>query len=238
MSTPEELAAQEAAQKEAAAKAEAEAKADLESIPESLRGKSPKELVELLLNTSTEAEKLKGALSARESEIEQLKPKPSFDQLSDTEKKTLREKDFVNDPLAYLDKHYEERMRPLTEEYFRGQAEVQLTLVKSDKERYPNFNALEKEVRGYLDKMPVDVRANPQAIDWAYKMAEYPLLQKMLKEGNVRGGLYVEGGGSPPPEPQKKAILDDDEKTVAKRFGMTDEEYIKYSGKGTVDDFS
>jgi hypothetical protein len=208
-----------------------------DDIPEAFRGKTAKEVVELVLNTSAEAERLKGALSQREMEIEALRPKPQFEQLSDAEKKALKEKEFINDPLAFMDKHYDERMKPMADEYYKGQAEIQLNIIKGDKDRYPGFKDLEKDVRGLLDKMPVEVRANPMAIDWAYKMAEYPVLQKMVREGKVREGMHVEGGGSPPPEAAKKVVLDDDEKSVAKRFGMTDEEYIKYSGKGTIDEF-
>ena len=241
MPTPEELAAQEAAQKAEAdrvkAEAEAKAKADLESIPEAFRGKSQKEIVELLLNTSTELEKHKGTLKERELEIAQLRPKLPADQLSETERKALKEREFISDPVGYLEKHHAERMKPMADEYYKNQADVAFQLVKSNKENYPEFNTLEKQVKGYLDQMPVEVRANPMAIDWAYKMAEYPELKRQVKEGLVRAGLHTQGGGNPSPEPQKKLNLDDDEKVVARRFGMTDEEYIKYSGKGSIDDF-
>ena len=235
--TPEELAAQ---QQQGQGQGQQQAAQPVvlqgDHIPEALRGKTDKEIVELLLNTSAEAERLKGQISERDSEIEKLKPKPSFDQLSEAEKKALKEKEFINDPLSYLDKHYNERMKPLTDEYYKGQGEIQLNMAKGDKERYPNFSTLEKDIRGVLEKMPADVRANPMSIDFAYKMAEYPVLQKMVKEGRVREGLHVEGGGSPPPEATPRKTLDDEEKVVAARFGMTAEDYIKYSGKGTIDE--
>jgi hypothetical protein len=248
MATPEELAAQEAAKGGTPPPAGTPPPVTPpvvpqpfvlqgEHIPEALRGKTDKEVVELLLNTSAEAERLKGQISAKDVEIEQLKPKPSLEQMSEAEKKALREKEFINDPIAFLDKHHAERMKPLTEEYYRGQAEVTLNMAKRDKERYPNFAVLEKDIKVILDKMPADIRSNPQTIDFVYKMAEYPVLQKMVKEGKVRDGMFVEGGSSPPPEVKPKVVLDDDEKTVAKRFGMTDDDYIKYSGKGTIDEF-
>jgi len=242
--TPEELVAQEAAKVEEAkvaeaTKAEAEAaKAkELESIPEAFRGKSQKELVELVLNTSTELERHKEAIRQKELEIEQLKPKPQFDQLSEVEKKALKEKEFIADPVGYLEKHHAERMKPIADEYYKGQSEIQLQLLKGDKERYPDFATFEKPIRAYLDQMPVEVRSNPAAIDWAYKMSEYPELKKRLKEGSAREGLHSEGEGSPPLTKPEKRVLDEEEKVVAAKFGLTEEDYVKFSKKGSIDDY-
>jgi hypothetical protein len=206
-------------------------------IPESFRGKTDKEVIELLLNTSTEAERLKETLRQKEFEVEQLRPKPAADQLSDVEKKALKEKEFISDPIGYMEKHHAERMQPLTDEYYKGQAEITLQMAKSDKEKYPEFSTLEKPIKAYLDQMPVNVRGNPMAIDWAYKMAEYPELKKKFKESQASVGMHVQGGGSPPPPNVEKKELDDEEKIVAARFGLTNEDYLKFSKKGSVDEF-
>lgn len=208
-----------------------------EHIPEAFRGKTDKEVVEMLLNTSAELERTRGQISERDQQIEQLKPKPPLEQLSEAEKRVLKEKELINDPTGWVEKHVEQRLAPLTQEYFKGQSEVQLNLAKGDKENYPSFHVLEKDIRSILEKMPLEARANPMSIKFAYDMAEVPVLRKMIKEGRVRDGLHSEGGGSPPPEPPKKVVLDDEEKAVAKRFGMTEDEYVKYSGKGTIDEF-
>jgi len=210
---------------------------DGDEIPEQLRGRPAKEVVELLLNTSTELERNKAILSQQQAEIEKLRPKPTFDQMTDEERRKAKENAFVNDPVTFIDKHYDERMKPLADEYFKGQAEIQYQMLKSDKERYPDFNNFDKDIRGYLDKMPLEVRANPVAIDWAYKMSRYPVLEKMVKEGKVREGLHSETGGSTPPRAPQKRELDSEEKAVAARFGMTEDEYVKFSGKGNVDEF-
>ncbi len=235
--TPEELVAQEAANATAKAEADAAKAKELESIPEAFRGKSQKELVELVLNTSTEVERHKEAIRQKELEVEQLRPKPQFEQLSEAEKKAAKEREFISDPVGFLDKHHAERMKPLTEDYYKGQAEITMQIAKGDKEKYPDFATLEKPVRDILDKMPIDIRANPMAIDWAYKMAEYPELKKKFKEGAARDGLHVQGSGNPPPASITKRELDAEEKITAARFGMTDEDYIKYSGKGSVDEY-
>ena len=235
--TPEELAAQELANAATKAEADAAKAKELESIPEAFRGKSQKELVELVLNTSTEIERQKEAIRQKEFEVEQLRPKPQFEQLSDAEKKAVKEREFISDPVGFLDKHHAERMKPLTEDYYKGQAEVTMQIAKGDKEKYPDFATLEKPVRAYLDQMPIEVRANPMALDWAYKMAEYPELKKRVKEGSARDGLHVEGGGSPPPVKVEKRVLDDEEKIVAARFGLSEDDYVKFSGKGSVDEY-
>jgi len=211
---------------------------DGEGIPESLKGRSVKEVVELLLNTSTELERAKSTLGQQQVEIDKLKSRPTFEPVpTEADRRKAKETEFVNDPVTFIDKHYDERMKPLADEYFKGQAELQYQMLKNDKERYPDFNNLDKDIRGYLEKMPVEVQANPVAIDWAYKMSRYPVLEKIARESKVREGLHSETGGSTPPKPTQRKELDTEEKAVAARFGMTEEEYIKFSGKGNIDEF-
>ncbi len=236
MTTPEELAEQARLESERVAKEAAEKKAaeeakakELEGIPESLRGKSPKELADLVLESSLNAERERRAREEREAELERFKPRSQ--ELSEAEKKAAREKEFITDPTGYLDKHYNERIAPLAEDYYSRQANITFELAKRDKEAYPEFVRYEKDIKAIIEKMPVDVRANPQSIDWAYKMVEYPELKKQYKEAMARGGLHSESSGNPPKEQVKKRELDAEEKIVAQRFGLSEEQYIEWENK-------
>ncbi len=239
MATPEELAEQgrlesEKVAKEAADKQVAEAvKAkELEGIPEALRSKSQRELADLVLESSLQAERERRTREEREAELEQLKPRA---QVTEAERKAAKEKEFIGDPTAYLDRHVDERLRPLTEEYFSRQADLTFEFARRDKERYPEFAKYEKDIKSVITKMPVEVRANPQALDWAYKMVEYPELKKKVLESASRAGLHNEGGGAPASVATPKRTLDEEELVVAKRFGLTPEQYIEWESKKGLD---
>jgi hypothetical protein len=88
--------------------------------------------------------------------------------------------------------------------------------------------------------MPIEVRANPHAIDWAYKMVEYPELKKRDSEARARGGLHSETGGTPAKEVGKKRELDEEEKAVARKFfgdsKDPEADYVAWSEKRGVED--
>lgn len=230
MPTPEELAAQQAA--EAAAKAAEGKKGILEGddIPESFRGKSAKEVVDNLLATATELEKEKAERTriaqeaeAHRLELERIKgtTQPTEEQL-----KAEREKKLWADPTTYLDAEVQKRLEPLTKTYFEDQAKIQRSLAKKE---LPNFDKLEKRIDEYLSKVPIQMRGQRETIEGAWKLARLDDLDEREKEFNVRSGYHVEQGGAPPDKGGKaKVTLDDDEQAVAKSYGMTNEDYLKW----------
>ncbi len=242
MHTPEELAAQQArADKVAAEKAEADRKAaeaealkqkELESIPETLRGKSPKELADMLMEQALETERHKTALKERETELESIRSPRK--ELTEVEKKALREKELVSDPTSYIDREFDKRIEPLTKGYHEERATIALRLAKADKERYPEFAKYEKGVASILEKMPPETRANPQAIDLAYRMTRYDDLEKTVSEARAKGGLFTETESKLKVEPTK-ITLSDEEKSVAQKFGLSDEEFVKWSNQKGLD---
>ena len=191
------------------------------SLPDSFKGKSQKEIVDMLISQETELERMR-------SQPPPTPPKPSEAPQTEAEKKAAREREFINDPVGFMERHYNERTKPLTEEYFRSQATIQKEFARGS---VPNFSKYEKDIDTFVGQMPPEARANPAAYDWAYKMARYPDLEKQEKEWAARGGMISEGGGGPAPSPPTKVVLDEEEKVVAKRFGMSDEDFIKYKNR-------
>lgn len=232
--TPEELAAQQTAEAAAEAAKAAQQKSILDGadIPESFRGKSAKEVVDSLLATATELEKERGerARIAQEAETHRLElerirgvgVQPTEEQL-----KADREKKLWADPTSYLDAEVQKRLEPLTKTYFEDQAVVQKSLARKE---LKDFDKLEKRIDEYLAKVPTQMRGQRQTIEGAWKLARLDDLDEREKEFNVRSGYHVEAGGGPPPDKGggKKVALDDEEQSVAKSYGMSNEEYLKW----------
>jgi septum formation inhibitor MinC len=67
---------------------------DGEDIPEAFRGKSAKAMIDELLNTSLEVEKLKKLTAERDAELASLRATPKS-QVNEDEEKVKRERDFL-----------------------------------------------------------------------------------------------------------------------------------------------
>lgn len=230
MSTPEELAAQQATEAAAAAQAAQKSVLDGADIPEAFRGKSGKEVVDSLLATATELEREKGerARIAQEHEVDkqELARIRGVGQPTEEVLKAEREKKLWADPTSYLDAEVQKRLEPLTKTYFEDQAVVQKALARKE---LKDFDKLEKRIDEYLSKVPPQIKGQRQTIEGAWKLARLDDLDEREKEFNVRSGYHVEGGNTPPTDKGgKKVILDDDEQAVAKSYGMSNEDYLKW----------
>jgi hypothetical protein len=238
MSTPEELEAQRlAAEQQMKEAAQAAAKKPLilegDDIPEAFRGKSAKELVDRVLATSVETERLKVQNAEREAELQRIKNPPQ-QQLSDEDKEALRERDFLSRPTKFMDQQFEERLAPLRKTYFEGQA---LTVKEMMRGKLKEFAKHEKKVDEYLSQLPLEARANPQAIEGAYKLARLDDLDAREAELSAKYGLHTETGGTPPQSSHSKPQIDDEERKVMKEWGMSEEDWVKYGRNSTFDEF-
>ena len=243
MPTPEELEQQrleaEKQINDAAAQAAAAAKKPLvldgDDIPEAFRGKPAKEFVDTLLNTSLEVEKLKKALAERESEIQKAKTPPKTE-LSEEEIEAQKEKELLARPIKYLDKHLDERLKPLTQSYFETQAATTRELMSR---KLKGFDKLAPKIDEYVSKVPPEARINPQVWEGAWKLARLDDLDARETELNTKLGLHSETGevGRPPKSPTK-VELTDEERMVARKFGLSEEDYIKYQKNAEPEDFT
>jgi len=198
-------------------------------IPESFRGKSAKEVVDTLLVTSTQVEEMKSKLTKLEQEKAQLEqfrmsqpaPQPPV-QESEDDKKARMEQEFFRKPVDYLEKHFQNRLQPLTQEFFRTQEGIQKTLAR---QRLDDFEKYEKKIDQIMQQTPPELRSRPESWDIAYNLALGEEYRSKLKESKAKGGLFSETKATPAPTEPSKVELTDAQKTVAKRFGLTDDEY-------------
>lgn len=251
MPTPEELAqleqekkaadaAKEAAQKEE----EARRAKELEGIPEALRGKSQKELADMLLQNSLETEKLRSdAEKARllEAELQKFK---SPHELSDEERAAAEEKEFYTAGPRYIKKreellkqHIDEKLAPLRDTYFKDK---EIEAEEWTKKELHDYAKYEKKIKEIMKPLNAEVRASKEAWRAVYRQVRYDDLEAELKEIKAKGGMHSElgGGNESEKEKGKKVIVnrrtgenftDDEVSRAAAKFGMKVEDYISWS---------
>lgn len=202
---------------------------DGEGIPEPFRGKPVKTVVDELLKTSTELERLKAEASQREAQLlqELEKIKQPAHPKTEEELKREREKEFFSDPISFLEKLHSERTAPMVVQYFEDQSKLQREFAKQ-RIGHKEFSKYEKRIDELIKGVPPDQRARPETWDLAYTLALGEEARKMFTEKNVREGYHVEGVVSPPEAKSAKPTLSDEERAVATKFGMTEEEYSKW----------
>ena len=214
-----------------------------DDIPEAFRGKPAKEIIDTLLSKSTEAEKLKTDLESarsKEQEVEQLRaevtrlktPLPS--QLSEEELEAQKESELWKRPFKVLDKHLEEKLKPLVDSIGREKEQLYSRLADNTKEsarkKFKDFNKYEKKIDEFVKTVPSEYRAQEKTWETAWRLARSEDLDDREKEILAKAGLHVEGsGGGGEPIEQTKTHLDAEQKRVASMYGMTDEEYTKWS---------
>jgi hypothetical protein len=229
MPTPEELALEEAKKQsdlEAAKKIEEEARAkELSSIPEPLRGKSQKELVDLLLQNSVEVEKIKSQYEEEkrqlDSKLAQYQPKPP----SDEELEAQKERELFTKPFKVLDEYMEKKLAPLKQVYITDKEKQADEWAKSHFKDYPKYAPKMKEM---LKTISPELRGSQEVIEAVYRHVKFPDVEARLQEMEAKSGLYVEGVGSPPSSGSpKEPDLSEEEERARNRFGISKEDWIK-----------
>lgn len=199
-----------------------------EDIPPTLRGKPIKDGIASIVGATTETEKAKAQLLERERELEEArtaKEHPPGQELSPGEEKARQEKEFVTDPIGFLDRHHQERVRPLAEKYLQDAEETQRLLAAG---RIKDYEKHKDKINEYIGKVAPEYRSQRESWDFAAKLARLDDLDKREAELAAREGLHIEeGGGAPPEGGGKKVELSAEEKAAADKFGLSAEEFRK-----------
>lgn len=229
MSTPEELALEESKKQadiEAAKKIEDEVRAkELASIPEPLRGKSQKELVDLLLQNSLEVEKMRTQHDVEKqqlsSDLAKLQPKPP----SDDELEAARERELFTKPFKVLDEYMEKKLAPLKQVYITDKEKQGDEWSKTHFKDYDKYGPKMKEM---LKTISPELRGSQEVLEAIYRHVKYPDVEARVKELEAKSGLFVEGQGAPPSSnTPKEPEIGEEEERVRSRFGISKEEWVK-----------
>jgi hypothetical protein len=196
---------------------------DGEGIPEPFRGKPAKEVVDKLLETNLEIEKLKAELE-KERTSKQAIPSRPVDQMSEEERRAQMEREFFSNPIEFQNKLFQERMKPLVGQFYQTQEQVQKEFARK---RLEDFDKYEKDIDGVMKDVPPELKVNPQTWELAYNIVLGREYRKAIKEAKAKSGMFTETG-SAPKSASSKPILTDEERSVASKFGMTEEEWIEW----------
>jgi len=189
-----------------------------DKIPEKFRGKTLADVLQSYGDAET-------AKTRAEQESGQWRTWAAT-KLADLEARTAPTHDVAPtaNPLAAFDEDqqkslvglFTQGMQPIID----GLGSLMKEIVKSNR---PDFEAVKDVATTYYNQMPYAYKVHPDyGWDYAYRMAK----ADQLKHVKTPVPPPQPGPSSGQPEPST-TVLSADEKDVAKRFGLSDEEYVK-----------
>jgi len=206
-----------------------------EAIPEALRGKSVKDLVDMMLSGSAELEKER----AKSADLEKRVPRgePTAE-----ERRAALEKEYWTDPISFIDRHVASRTKPLVEASFETQSKVMRETARrtiNANEGDGEFEKREKRIDEIMSQLPPEYKASPQVWEATFNVALGEETRAQKKEARAKAGLHSETGGSgggggrsERPIPAKLRDLTRDQiEPAAKRFGMDYDGYVDWAEK-------
>lgn len=175
-------------------------------------------------------------------------PEPAYSEQGDPFVK-LREK-YDEDPVVTAvgmadraGRHYAEQVRVQLKKETKAKRQLART--------YKDFDEYEDRVDEFIEKMPQDKRT-PDMFEMAYKVAKTEKLEDLEKIKTEAKAKGKEEGkaesleeakdihtasiprGAPPKETKTTVKLSDEEQKMARRFGITDEQYAGWKNKTKI----
>jgi hypothetical protein len=136
------------------------------------------------------------------------------------------------DPIGVLDAHFQARMAPMREAYLKNQDALnrQLAAERLSKQGWKDY---EKEVDAFMAPVPYEVRAQPGAYESAFRIVlanhlDEEVEKRVAAKQRPRDESFVEPASGGPGRAKPAPILSEVEKSVAREFGMSEEEYAKW----------
>jgi phage I-like protein len=226
-------------------------------LPEALRGLTPEQLVEQLASGKAAQDRL----TALEPEVSTLKSEAArvpalqnqFTELQSrltaieagpASKTSVTPTNTVPSVLEDEDGAFNARLKPFANALMAQAAQnarqlAHMTLGRDPKKRY----VLDKwgaEVDRLFATVPVHQQGNEASYLNCFKIVVADHMDELsLEQAKKDGAFSVEGGGNGTSTPQNQVLgskadsLSDDEKRTAKKFGMSDEDFLK-TRKGLV----
>lgn len=188
------------------------------NLPPELQGKSPEEIAAYFMRRE----------QIYENRLRQQQrvapPSPPAEEKKDDDKF-----DMFGDPKGSVQR---EVNRQVQEQIGRIQQIAQPSLINSNRNtvasRYPDYGRFAKEIESRMAQMNVESQMNPDFWDFTYRLVKGEMTDVLVREGEERGRKSMmpiemptpSGGEAPAPRE-----LDPIERTFAKRFDMTEEQW-------------
>lgn len=215
-------------------------------VPPELQGKTPAQVLQAIKDAEAKAAELQAKIDAQAgqaSELEQLRNK-----IQELEARPVARTDDPpppptnNGPTSVLvdeDKAFNERMAPLANVVFNSASMGGRMLAMEqlrDMSKPGGFNHIaffnqhKAEIEGLMGQVPPQSRAHPDTWINLYNLVKGRHAEELL-DASKKGenAFFVEGtaGSPPPPQEDKSERLTDVETGIAKKFGLTPEQYLK-----------
>ena len=154
---------------------------------------------------------------------------------------------FDRDPLTFMDKHFQARTAPLVSQSLeisakqnREIARLNLSQQKlwDDPDAPTVWGRYGEKIDEFMSKFGPDVRSQADAYDAAVRWVrsqhiDEELKERIAKEKERANVTFAEGASAGAGAGKKKTIvLSDAEKTVARKLGITEEDYLQYRDAG------
>jgi hypothetical protein len=151
---------------------------------------------------------------------------------------------FKEDPIGLLDKHFATRMAPIVADNLEARAKDNRTRAR-ERLGAEVWETYGEDIDRFMEGMSLHTRANPGSYEEALNFVRAKNIDKEIERGvarrlaemNQESRSAVEGGGSHSGAPARGngrgPVMTDEERQIAKGFGMTEKEWMKYkSPKG------
>jgi hypothetical protein len=149
---------------------------------------------------------------------------------------------FKEDPIGLLDKHFATRMAPIVADNLEARAKDNRSRAR-ERLGAELWGTYGEEIDRFMEGMSLHTRANPGSYEEALNFVRAKNIDKEIERGvkarldqmNTESRSAVEGGGShsgASPSNGRGPGMSDVEKQIAKGFGMSEKEWMKYKSGG------
>ena len=148
-------------------------------------------------------------------------------------KESIREK-LNEDPVGFMNAHFQERIRPLATFALDNQAALNRQLA-AERLKGEGWDEYEGEVDEFMGAMPPEVRAKPGSYEAAFRFVlskpenfEKVIQRRMAAKLQTEQNAFVERPSGGVNRAPAKPALTDLEKSIAKGLQITEEEYMQF----------
>jgi len=150
---------------------------------------------------------------------------------------------FDKDPLNFMDRHFQARTAPLVQQSLELTAQQNREIARlnlsnqklwDDPDAPTVWSKYGTEIDEFMNKFPPDVRSKADAYEAAVRWVrsnhvDDEIKERMAKQKERENVTFAEGAsGGAGGGKKKTVVLSDAEKTVARKLGITEEDYIQY----------
>lgn len=188
----------------------------VEDLPEEFKGKSSKELVELITQSRGKFQEMDGRIES----LTKLLTEPDKPDVKPVEEAPP---DPHTDPEGYYKFQHDKTVAPLAVEAFQRFADIERDRAVT---KFKDFDRWGDEIDKLAGQMPLELRARKGSYEQAYRIVKANHLEEIEEEIMARGKAHSEVPSTPKrEEPGPALALSEKQDEIRKKQGLTVDEY-------------